>query len=70
MNRYRQMREELGLTQVQLARIAGVAQPTIAKREAGQQRVSRADMALLRELKTLPRERLDALAAGTDKLED
>jgi predicted transcriptional regulator len=70
MNRYRQLREELGLTQVQLARIAGVSQPVIARRESGGQRVSRADMVLLEHLKTLPRERLDALAAGTDKLED
>lgn len=69
-NRYRQLREELNLTQVQLARLAKVTQSTIAHRESGRDRVSQGDLALLLYLKTLPREALDALLADPSKLED
>jgi hypothetical protein len=47
-----------------------VAQTTISLREHGKVTISPEAWSLLHRLKTLPRERLAALAAGTETLED
>ena len=71
MNRYRELREELKLTQVQLASILGCGQAGVSGRESGKKEPrSREPLMALLWLKTLPRERLDALLADPSNLED
>ena len=71
MNRYREMREELGLKQVQLARILGTGQATISGHEIGK-KVPRSRLVLLAllYLQSLPRAELDALLANPSKLDE
>lgn len=67
---YRRLREECGLTQVEVASLAKVKQSTISGRETMRQYVSPEAIGFLIWLKTLPRERLDALLEDPSNLED
>lgn len=63
-NAVRELRESAGLSQAELARRSGVAQPNIAAYETGRRRVSAAMLERLRlAARPLPHDALDAHAA-------
>ena len=64
------LREKLGLTQAQLARLTREVQPTISDRERGRIMMTRLALMALLYLETLPRAELDALLADPPTLEN
>ena len=65
----RDLRHQIGLTQIDLGRITGEFQSTISSRERGKVPITRTTFFALLYLKTLSRAELDALLADPSKLD-